>query len=843
MSSTTDRIARRREQNRISMAKKRARIRSLPDNHPDKVADKQRNVVNKRNSRRRGKAKHTKGSVDMAGSDVDDNAEGKYLRFYSKTYLNALIGNIDDLNTKNSNMSNGRQVYTHVKETQKEHRNKEDHVSWQKQKKESRSSHWNVKQHKLTSVLKQTRGPLHLRQMHRKSHHLPPRKIHGPVQVPLTRRTDRLKEKIKSKRIIHNQARMKVDKSHPAALIMTGLSGKLEPRLLRQDLSKSRHAHANHKPDILRKHSRNKSQSFGPTSVHTPLESYADAIASAYNAKPGLEYKLSKEKVARVKYSHDTTTMDVEQKGGIPKLQQELLKPKEHGSDTDTQFQDESSLHQPDHPSSPPAPETLEPAAEYEDPISQIQMADINENAEQVFSPASRQSRNTSPSPSLSSTEAELLIQSTKKKDPHYPAIMFPINPNPITIEFLTGRLDLSQVRHPSSMKQLKDLGSKLTQWRVSLEFPPDFFTLRYPREQNQHALQFAFQKTEMFNTWIHSQKLNNYRQAIRFIMILQKSVNVSSDLQSEIHSLFAFGFNACLYHGLRRQLRALTEVHGVIVGLSASLQAILTRWRVDRSKFPRNILSQEVAYLEEIGYEFDIPHMGKLTAQHWSYFKPLAWVNDEVINTCIGIWKSRFQCQKDLVYLQTWFSPKFITGQDSFPPVDDLPQLLKWTKDWYQCFHQGMVLVIPINIHSNHWIVATMDTRNLTISILDSSALTPKNQNLSWEQSSYDQIFKRLHILGNKLYAASTKAEETSIEWKNQPFVNVPLQNNAYDCGIFAIFYMLHLGYSSEINGHKVPSKYHLPNLHHDLSGHRLLLMEEMGLLKTLRAKKDEAS
>ncbi|KAJ3888959.1 hypothetical protein GG344DRAFT_79276 [Lentinula edodes] len=753
MSSTTDRIARRREQNRISMAKKRARIRSLPDNHPDKVADKQRNVVNKRNSRRRGKAKHTKGSVDMAGSDVDDNAEGKYLRFYSKTYLNALIGNIDDLNTKNSNMSNGRQVYTHVKETQKEHRNKEDH------------------------------------------------------------------EKIKSKRIIHNQACMKVDKSHPAALIMTGLSGKLEPRLLRQDLSKSRHAHANHKPDILRKRSRNNSQSFGPTSVHTPLESYADAIASAYNAKPGLEYKLSKEKVARVKYSHDTTTMDVEQKGGIPKLQQELLKPKEHGSDTDTQFQDESSLHQPDHPPSPPAPETLEPAAEYEDPISQIQMADINENAEQVFSPASRQSRNTSPSPSLSSTEAELLIQSTKQKDPRYPAIMFPINPNPITIEFLTGRLDLSQVRHPSSMKQLKDLGSKLTQWR------------------------FAFQKTEMFNTWIHSQKLNNYRQAIRFIMILQKSVNVSSDLQSEIHSLFAFGFNACLYHGLQRQLRALTEVHGVIVGLSASLQAILTRWRVDRSKFPRNILSQEVAYLEEIGYEFDIPHMGKLTAQHWSYFKPLAWVNDEVINTCIGIWKSRFQRQKDLVYLQTWFSPKFITGQDSFPPVDDLPQLLKWTKDWYQCFHQGMVLVIPINIHSNHWIVATMDTRNLTISILDSSALTPKNQNLSWEQSSYDQIFKRLHILGNKLYAASTKAEETSIEWKNQPFVNVPLQNNAYDCGIFAIFYMLHLGYSSEINGHKVPSKYHLPNLHHDLSGHRLLLMEEMGLLKTLRAKKDEAS
>ncbi|KIK60653.1 hypothetical protein GYMLUDRAFT_244225 [Collybiopsis luxurians FD-317 M1] len=127
--------------------------------------------------------------------------------------------------------------------------------------------------------------------------------------------------------------------------------------------------------------------------------------------------------------------------------------------------------------------------------------------------------------------------------------------------------------------------------------------------------------------------------------------------------------------------------------------------------------------------------------------------------------------------------------------------------------------------MNNTHWVIGAICGASSTIEIFDS--LVGDSSTLAY-QKAYENMKKLWTILAG---AWSKTPDILDQEWKLVIPSKIPWQGNNSDCGIFAIMYLIHLGYGPEINHEQVPILYRLRRYSENMAGMRLLLLKELEL------------
>ncbi|KAJ3992025.1 hypothetical protein F5050DRAFT_1811908 [Lentinula boryana] len=127
----------------------------------------------------------------------------------------------------------------------------------------------------------------------------------------------------------------------------------------------------------------------------------------------------------------------------------------------------------------------------------------------------------------------------------------------------------------------------------------------------------------------------------------------------------------------------------------------------------------------------------------------------------------------------------------------------------------KGITLIFPPNVNNTHWLVGAIFRASSTIGIFDS--LIGESSNQAYHKLAYENMKKVWKVLAEAWFKDLHVPDQ---EWKFVVHTKIPKQGNVSDCGVFAIMYMIHLGYSSQINQEQVPLAYRLPVHSENLAG-----------------------
>ena len=107
--------------------------------------------------------------------------------------------------------------------------------------------------------------------------------------------------------------------------------------------------------------------------------------------------------------------------------------------------------------------------------------------------------------------------------------------------------------------------------------------------------------------------------------------------------------------------------------------------------------------------------------------------------------------------------------------------------------------LIFPLHIHTNHWVVISIDFRNKIISYYDSMLSNTEEGKLKSNQILLylNAEYKRFNNTNNNLIHYNTWSSNIKV------LDDLEKQTNTYDCGIYSLAYVSFLAH--EIDVHKI--------------------------------------
>lgn len=193
------------------------------------------------------------------------------------------------------------------------------------------------------------------------------------------------------------------------------------------------------------------------------------------------------------------------------------------------------------------------------------------------------------------------------------------------------------------------------------------------------------------------------------------------------------------------------------------------------------------------------------LTPQDLITLAPRGWLNDEIINHSLNLVLKRSLSSENTKY------PKihvFNTFFYTFLKSGGHARVKKWTRK-IDIFSLDLVL-IPVHL-GHHWCMAGIDFRSKRILYFDSML------------GSGDLATDLLLNYVTKEYLEKKGLELNCSEWKLYIPNDIPIQDNGYDCGVFAIMFGRCLA-SPHFPVHDIPKKFpfsqaDMPNLRQQIA------------------------
>ena len=156
-------------------------------------------------------------------------------------------------------------------------------------------------------------------------------------------------------------------------------------------------------------------------------------------------------------------------------------------------------------------------------------------------------------------------------------------------------------------------------------------------------------------------------------------------------------------------------------------------------------------------------------------------WLSDVIINVFLDliVHRSRGNPQLPSVYVFNSFFFNVLNRMD----YDDVK---RWTRREDIFAHD--ILLIPIH-QKNHWTMVVVDLRHKVIKYLDS--MGGKN----------DECLKRLRLYLAEEMMAKKDSLLNANEWHLENVLDLPQQENGYDCGVFALKFADYFARDAKIN------------------------------------------
>lgn len=151
--------------------------------------------------------------------------------------------------------------------------------------------------------------------------------------------------------------------------------------------------------------------------------------------------------------------------------------------------------------------------------------------------------------------------------------------------------------------------------------------------------------------------------------------------------------------------------------------------------------------------------------------WKPLTWLNDQVINFYMKLLVERSKLNKKLpkVYsMDTFFL--------SLLEAHGYPHMSRYGRKDIDIFSYD-IITVPVH-KPNHWCMAIINLKEKTIKYYDSMG------------APNDIV---LNVLEEYLKAESLYKKQTQLDtsdWKKENVQNIPRQENTSDCGVFSCMY-----------------------------------------------------
>ncbi|KAJ3817489.1 hypothetical protein F5880DRAFT_1618227 [Lentinula raphanica] len=273
-----------------------------------------------------------------------------------------------------------------------------------------------------------------------------------------------------------------------------------------------------------------------------------------------------------------------------------------------------------------------------------------------------------------------------------------------------------------------------------------------------------------------------------------------------------------------------------VVLAISQNLERTINSWKDTHPLVADVLLNKRISALQEASEEYTIPKTAwndEYTINHedLARMSSLQWLNSKLIDVFISKLNAKFSypldSQQCVAYLDTNFAYHYILPASK--PHDTLKNSqgrirykpLKALQSRFE--NEKISLIVPLNMNNSHWFIGVICRASSTIQIYDSLGRG------KLDTQTYHTAYKNMQEVWQVLVDAwpETLGIQAQLRWKLEIISKI---NNS-DCGIFAIMFMMHLGYGPLINHEQVPVLYRLPAQSRNLAGLRLLLLEELDL------------
>ncbi|KAJ3834478.1 hypothetical protein F5878DRAFT_664730 [Lentinula raphanica] len=265
-----------------------------------------------------------------------------------------------------------------------------------------------------------------------------------------------------------------------------------------------------------------------------------------------------------------------------------------------------------------------------------------------------------------------------------------------------------------------------------------------------------------------------------------------------------------------------------VFLAMSQSLERTINSWKDTHPLVADVLLNKRISALQEASKAYTISKTlwnDEHTINHedLARMSSLKWLNSKLIdvfvskfNHCVAYLDTNFAYHYILPASKPHDTLKNSQGRIRYKPLKD--QALQSRFE-----NENVSLIFPLNMNNSHWFVGVICRASSTIQILDSLGRG------DMDIRAYHTAYKNMQAVWKVLVDAwpETLGVQAQLRWK----LEIHSKVNDSDCGIFAIMFMMHLGYGPHINHEQVPVSYRLPSQSSNLAGLRLLLLEELDL------------
>ncbi|KAJ3714503.1 hypothetical protein C8R42DRAFT_726509 [Lentinula raphanica] len=246
-----------------------------------------------------------------------------------------------------------------------------------------------------------------------------------------------------------------------------------------------------------------------------------------------------------------------------------------------------------------------------------------------------------------------------------------------------------------------------------------------------------------------------------------------------------------------------------VFLAMSQSLERTINSWKDMYPSVGDALLSKRISVLQGAGKEYRFPKTtwnDEYIVNHDDLDRMLSlkWLNSNLMNVFISKLNAKFShpgSQQCVAYLDTNFAYHYIlpaskphdTLKNSEGEIRSKP--LKALKPRFE--DRNIRLIFPLNINNTHWFVGSICGASSTMQVFDS--LERGSANTQVYQTAYKNMQQVWKVLAEAWSDTISNHEQ---RWKLEIHSKIPRQVNNSDCGIFAIMYMLHLGYVEKFGG-----------------------------------------
>ncbi|KAJ3780263.1 hypothetical protein GGU10DRAFT_380919 [Lentinula aff. detonsa] len=275
-----------------------------------------------------------------------------------------------------------------------------------------------------------------------------------------------------------------------------------------------------------------------------------------------------------------------------------------------------------------------------------------------------------------------------------------------------------------------------------------------------------------------------------------------------------------------------------VFLAMCQSLDRSINSWRSTHSQSTCILLSAKLSALKAKDKQYAIPRTAWnddhiISHDDLDRLEPMKWLNSVLMDVFVSKLNVKFALpvyDQRVAFLDSTFTLHHILPATKSHDTLKNPAGSIRSKPLKALQHRfkdkGITLIFPLNVNNTHWLVGAIFRASSTIGIFDS--LIGESSNQAYHKLAYENMKKVWKVLAEAWFKDLHVPDQ---EWKFVVHTKIPKQGNVSDCGVFAIMYMIHLGYSSQINQEQVPLAYRLPVHSENLAGMRLLLLEELGL------------